>query len=183
MGGFGRGGEQFERRSSETRAEEIDKLWAWLVEKSHEDPAAAAGVRQLLNQYLNQLGVVNSQGVIDTQAWGELMSAKFLREQNPIKPKGYPEYGEFEHKFKEYSETHDVSELKRHTDNLPQYLYGLGQVIHDRVVYENLFKNDEIAIRGSRVENGKHREASIDVLRMCGFNKPTPWVVIEYETD
>jgi len=43
MGGFGRGGEQFERRSSETRAEEIDKLWAWLVEKSHEDPAAAAG--------------------------------------------------------------------------------------------------------------------------------------------
>ena len=89
----------------------------------------------------------------------------------------------FKGKFDEYQEGHpETLELKRHTTTgLAEYLYGLGVVMSDEIVYKSVFENDDIQIKDSRVTNGKHREAALDVLRMCGFKNPMKWVKIEYE--
>lgn len=180
--GDGEAGASFLRIETK-QVEEIEKLWAELIEKGGDmDDTKKQLIRAKLHTQLQKLGVLNSNGVIDTSLWANLVSQIAQRKTTPLKPKDYPDLELFKEKFEEYKRAHEeIGLLRRHTQTLPEYLYGLGIVMSDKLVYETVFKNDRIQIRDSEVTNGRHREAALGILRMCGFRQQMPWVTVEYE--
>lgn len=169
-------------REKEALKQEIDALWAWLIEKSYEDPTGAQTARQQLSQNLQKLGVVDPNGQLNIKLWTDFVTTQAQRKSTPVTPKDYPIYETFEEKYLELlKQKPELELLHRHTDNIPKYLYGLGMVMSDKVVYKSIFQNDDITIKNGEVENGKHREATREILNMCGFIKQMPWIIVSYE--
>ncbi len=181
--GFGEGGDKsLSYKEQETLKDQIDAMWAWLIEKGAEDKTTAKQIRKTLTQHLKKLNVLNEDGTIDLKSWLGFVTSLADRKTTPVKPTDYPSFSSFTDRFRDYAnENPKVLDLAYHTHDLEGYLYGLGMVISSQPVYESLFENDEIQIRNGEVVNGKHREASIDILRRCGFVKNTPWVKYTYE--
>ena len=114
MGFEGFSGESPER--NETLLEDIDSMWAWLIEKGSEDKAKSSQVRQLLYQHLNKLGVVNTSGYIDMNSWSDFVTAQAQRKNSPVRPANYPDLELFSQKLEEYSQSNPkVNELNYHT--------------------------------------------------------------------
>lgn len=168
---------------------ETMRLLAWWIEVA---PGLDPDVKQAhpnTNRYqelIKHLQLTNNDGGIDFNKVNNMVDSIQNRLLNPIKPKNYPEQkkflGVFEEMGKFYYKDGEEGLKGRMGKTLGDYLYGLGIIMSDQVVYSDMFPDDvdPIKLRGSEIENGRHRIATLDVLEECGYNTATmmKWVKV-----
>ena len=179
MGRFG-GESGYEGRREESFSES-ERLMAKIIETGPAiDPQKLAQMQAQLCQHLNIVGVLGDDGKINIQQWMDYLTDLTRKRNIPLRPDDYPDEETFNKGVLELKESDpelfdNVS--PRGGKTMEDYLYGVGMVMANRLVYTSIFKDDPIVYgEGGKVENGRHRVIVQRVLNRVGYNTNWGWV-------
>ncbi len=174
-----------EAKETISQYEELMKQWAEIIEKGPSwDPALLAAKRQDVSNLLLALGILDEDGKSDIKKLLELSRYITTLKEVPIKKKDYPNPANFHKSFvKAKEENPDLfDDLKGRGEDVESYLYGLGIIMDNEIVYENIFADNPIVKgKNGQVENGRHRVACMTSLAKSNYSVIHPWIKIKYE--
>jgi len=173
-----------EKREILSKYEELMKLWAQIVEVGVSlDPQILNQLRQQLMALMVDLKIVDENGKYDLDKLMELCRVVVSYKENAGIKKGYPDREKFDEVYRKVKRDHVlIGDLRgRDSEELGDYLYGLGTIMDNEIVYETIFENDPITVRDGHVENGRHREAAKLILAKCGYSMLHEWLVPKTE--
>jgi len=160
------------------------KVWAQIVEVGvSKDPQILNQLRQLLQVLMYDLKIMDKDGKCDLDKLIDLCGVVVSFKENAGIKKGYPDKDSFDKVFSRVKrDSVLISDLRgRSGEEFGDYLYGLGIIMDNEIVYETIFENDPITFRDGKVENGRHREAAKAVLAKCGYSLLHEWLKPEIE--
>jgi hypothetical protein len=182
--GGGEGETEEEKKEILGKYEELMKIWAQIVEVGVSwDPTVLAQLRQQLQALMCDLKIIDENGKCDLDKLIELCGVVVSFKENAGIKKGYPDRESFDKVFSRVKRDHVlINDLRgRDGEELGDYLYGLGIIMDNEVVYKTIFENDPITFRDGEVENGRHREAAKAVLAKCEYSLLHEWLKPEIE--
>lgn len=159
--------------------EELMNIWAQIVEVGASlDPQMLNQLRQQLQALMYDLKIIDESGNCDLDKLIKLCGVLVNYKEKPVVKKGYPNREKFEEVYRKVKRNHVlISDLTgRDGKELGDYLYGLGIIMDNEIVYKTIFENDPIIFRDGKVENGRHREAAKAVLTKCGYALLHEWL-------
>ncbi len=176
---------KLEAKETIKKYDKLMQLWADIIEKGPSwEPGILDMKRKAVGTLLHTLGILDKKGKCDIDKLLELSGYITSLKETPIKDKYYPKFDKFQKGYEEAKEENGVlfDDLKGRGEDIQTYLYGLGIVMDNEIVYESIFENDPIRKgKFDKVENGRHRVASMESLGKCGYFMSHPWIKTVYE--
>lgn len=176
-----------EKKEVIEKYKDLMDLWAQIVEVGVSlDPQVLNQLRQQLLAMMLDLKILGKDGKCDLNKLFELCGAIVAYKEKAGVKKEYPKRTEFIGSIAELEE----NELylfdglsSRGNKELGDYLYGIGIIMDNEIVYSTIFENDPIVMRNGKVENGRHRMATRAILAKCGYHMLHEWLIPKTETD
>ena len=124
------------------------------------------------------LKIIDENGKCDLEKLIELCGVLVNYKEIARIKMGYPDRTKFDEIYRKVKWDHVlISDLRgRDGEELGDYLYCLGIIMDNEIVYKTIFENDPITFRDGKVENGRHREATKAVLAKCDYSLLHEWL-------